>query len=185
MVESKKMPTKSAATRRATRYERRATNLNLRKITLKLCKTNPISKKPKSTQTLFRKELMKNYRLIRGEKTNPKQSQTNPNSERAKTNAYSFLQRTYDEILPFYRQKNKAKTNPNSKNAKMNINTVYRKDYENSPPWMPKKQTQSNQKTALGCSECNILLRKPLKLFDYKGLQELGDTGLEPVASCV
>ena len=112
---------------------------NLRKIMTKLCKTNPNSKMPKLTHTLFYKELMKNYRLIRVEKTNPKRTQTKPNSERVKMITTSFSKRDYENKLLFRPQKNEAKTNPNSKSAKMAITSVTTKDYENVPTWRPKK----------------------------------------------
>jgi hypothetical protein len=70
-----------------------------------LCKTKPISEKPELPQSLFHKQLTKNF-------TSSAIQKTNPNSERPKTNAYSCLQRTYEQILPFYRGKNKPKTNP-------------------------------------------------------------------------
>ena len=60
---------------------------NLLQISLFLCKTNPISEKPKLTHTLFYKGLMKIFAPFGHKKTNPKRTQTKPNSERLKMNA--------------------------------------------------------------------------------------------------
>jgi len=106
---------------------------NVRQIAPFLCKTNPISKMLKLTHTLFYKELTKIFAHSATQKTNPKRTQTKPISKNAKMNAYSFMQRTYDEILHFFSRKNEAKTNPISKTPKMNINHFYTKDYKNDP----------------------------------------------------
>jgi len=66
----------------------------------KLCKTNPNSEKSELTHTLLYKGLMKIFSPFGHQKTNPKRTQTKPNSEMAKMNAYAFIQRTYDEIHP-------------------------------------------------------------------------------------
>jgi hypothetical protein len=112
---------------------------NLRKITLNYAKQSQFPKKQNCRNFFFTKNLRKNS----PKKTPKKQSQTNPISERPKMNAYSFLQRTYAQILSFYRQKNKAKTNPISENAKMSVTLFKRKAYENNPLRKPKKRTQN------------------------------------------
>ena len=104
---------------------------------------------PKLTHTLFYKGVMKIFAPFGHQKTNPKRTQTKPNSERSKMITTSFSKRDYENKLLFGHQKNEAKTNPNSKNAKMNTNPVPTKDYENEPHWTPKKtkpkQTQFSQ----------------------------------------
>jgi hypothetical protein len=77
---------------------------------------------------LFCKQLKEKFTDFSDQKTKPKQTQSNPNSERPKMNAYSFMQRTYDEISPFYRQKNKPKTKPISAKAKNEHKLIYYKE---------------------------------------------------------
>ena len=91
---------------------------NLLQISLFLCKTNPNSKMPKLTHTLFYKGLMKILTPFGYQKTNPKQTQTKPISERAKMSINCFSQRSYGKISPFRAKKNKAKTNPISESPK-------------------------------------------------------------------
>jgi len=105
---------------------------NLRKITTKLCKTNPNSKMPKLTHTLFYKGLMKIFAPFGHQKTNPKRTQTKPNSERAKMNASSVLTKDYENKMAVGTKKNEAKTKPISKKAKMAITSVITKDYKNN-----------------------------------------------------
>jgi len=94
---------------------------NLLQISLFLCKTNPNSKMPKLTHTLFYKGLMKIFAPFGHQKTNPKRTQTKPNSERAKMNASSVLTKDYENKMAVGTKKNEAKTKPISKTPKMNI----------------------------------------------------------------
>ena len=91
---------------------------NLRKITTKLCKTKPISEKPKLTQSLSQKQLMKKIAPSATQKTNPKQTQTKPNSERLKMDASSVLTRYYENKLVFRPQKKQSQNKPNFKKCK-------------------------------------------------------------------
>jgi len=77
-----------------------------------LCKTNPISEKPKLTHTLFYKGLMKIFAYSATQKTNPKQSQTKPISKNAKMNITSVKTRNYENKSLWKAKKNKAKSNP-------------------------------------------------------------------------
>jgi len=85
---------------------------NLLQISLFLCKTNPNSKMPKLTHTLFYKGLMRIFAPFGHQKTNPKRTQTKPNSERPKMNITSVKTRDYENKLVFEHQKNEAKTKP-------------------------------------------------------------------------
>jgi len=78
----------------------------------KLCKTKPISEKAKLTQTLLQKHLTKIFAIFSHQKTKPIQSQTKPISKMTKINAKCFMQRGYEKILAFFRQKNKANSKP-------------------------------------------------------------------------
>ena len=118
--------------------------VNLRKITTKLCKTNPNSKMPKLTHALFYKGLMKIFAPSATQKTNPKQTQTKPICKRAKMNTTSVLTNGYKNKSHWRHQKNKAKSNPILKKSKLNITSVKTNSYENKPPWKPKK-TNPNQ----------------------------------------
>ena len=137
--------------------------VNLRKIMTKLCKTNPISKKPKLTHILFYKGLMRIFAPFGHQKTNPKRTQTKPNSERLKMNASSVLTKDYENKLVFRHQKNEAKTNPNSKSAKMAITSVPTKDYENVPHRRPKKTNPKQTQFPQGQkNQCKLSFHKGL-----------------------
>jgi hypothetical protein len=125
---------------------------NLRKITLNYAKQSQFPKKQNCRNFFFTKNLRKNS----PKKTPKKQSQTNPISERPKMNAYSFLQRTYAQILSFYRQKNKAKTNPISKMSKNEHKPCLHKGLRKFTPVAAKKtnpkQTQLSGKTEINAT---------------------------------
>jgi len=111
----------------------------------KLCKTKPISEKPKLTQMLFRKQLTKISTTFCHQKTKPIQSQTKPISKMTKINATCFIQRNYEKILAFFRQKNKANSKPISKTSKNNHKLFYNKGlWKCTLLQAKKKQSQSN-----------------------------------------
>ena len=78
----------------------------------KLCKTKPILKNCRFTQTLLQKQLMEIFATFCTRKTKPIQSQTKPISKMTKINANCLSQRDYKQKLTFFRQKNKANSNP-------------------------------------------------------------------------
>jgi hypothetical protein len=78
-------------------------------------------------QPLFCKQLKEKYVDFGDQKTNPKQTQTNPISKMTKMNASSVLTRDYEQKMVISRPKNKAKTNPISAKAKNEHNFIYYK----------------------------------------------------------
>ena len=109
----------------------------------KLCKTNPNSKMPKLTHTLFYKGLMKIFAPFGHQKTNPKRTQTKPNSERAKMTINSVKTKDYENKLVFRHKKNEPKTNPISIMGKNEHNLSLHKGlWKWTPLESPKKQSQ-------------------------------------------
>ena len=72
--------------------------------------------------------------------------QNEPKFQNAQINTYPFLQRTYENIRPFWPPKNEPKTNPNEANLKnrKNVRNLFpAKDLQWNLPFLPpKKRTQ-------------------------------------------
>jgi hypothetical protein len=123
----------------------------------------------KLTHALFYKGLMKIFAPFGHRKTNPKRTQTKPNSKMTKINASSVLAKDYEKKMVFCRQKNEAKTNPNSKNTKMTISLSFTKDYENVPRFSPKKtkpkrsQNEPNRRMVVQKEKAAALARAAAK----------------------
>jgi len=83
-----------------------------------LCKTKPIFKKPKFTQTLLQKHLTKIFATFGNEKTKPIQSQTKPICKMPKMDANYLKQRDYEKNACWKPKKNKANSKPISKASK-------------------------------------------------------------------
>jgi len=134
----------------------------------KLCKTNPNSKMPKLTHTLFYKGLMKIFAPFGYQKTNPKRTQTKPNSERAKMNASSVLTRYYENKLVFRPQKNEAKTNPICREAKNEHKLIYHKGLRKCTHWSRQKNKPNQSQFPKGQNELKIACQKILPFQQTK-----------------
>jgi hypothetical protein len=98
---------------------------------------------PELTHALLSKELTKNLPSFGRRKTNPKRTQTKPNSKMTKINAKPLIQRDYEQKMVISPQKNEAKTNPISKNAKNEHKPCLQKGLRKFIPLgSPKKRTQ-------------------------------------------
>jgi hypothetical protein len=106
-------------------------------VTSQLCKTNPISEKPKPLQPLVLQGLIRIFRSAKPEKNKPKQTQSRY------TGKASRIEYPASSIQPCL-----CKTNPMSKMGKMTISTTTTKAYANEQRTMINerysKQTQSN-----------------------------------------
>ena len=90
--------------------------------------------------------------------------QNKPNFRKTKINTYPFLQRTYENIRPFWPPKNEPKTKPNSERTKMNITSVKTRDYENKLVFEHQKnKAKSNPISTKSKNRCNLRLHKGLQ----------------------
>ena len=115
----------------------------------------------KLTHTLFYKGLTKKFAPFGHPKTNPKRTQTKPNSKRSKMNANSVLTRYYENKWSLGPKKTKPKRSQFSLRPKMNINSLLAKDYENLPPRRPKKNKPKSNPISMSHISLRTSLAQP------------------------